>query len=584
MNNRSLLILSIVTGLLLFYLIFVGKDSPGTDERKERSEKVVVFVRDQVERIELTTGGNQLLLAKESKGWRIEKPFADAADGTKVDRLLTELEFSRKVATLNPGQFESADQAKKEMGLDQPEIDLKVRGPEQVIRLAIGAETPRTNHYFALLETERKSEWLVVPGELRNVLSGPPNEWRSKRVFHGLTTPAIQSLSLINDRPEVLVERVGDEWKIKRPFEGATLPGSVNTYMANLLGAQIAEFLESGSEKNPEIGLSDPKLTLTVRTESGEEVLWIGADSKKDENHCYARLDSRDAVFLLKQETLDEISNLLDQVREKRVVTLPPASIDRFSFKGPALESTLVQEEGNWFFEEDGQSASNTTVNQFLTDLEKAQATGFLEPTERNEEKHGLSKPEIQIILVSGDTEIKVRISPEKEGKRVVANSSLPFHLEVPVEVIPEFPQSRVGWLDARLELPNPQSWTAMTWEVPQGKLEIRKNKDGKWFLTSEERSLDNQRLEEQILLLTNLPVDSRQLVSDSDVKPSGLKLTVSVDSAKTFLEAGLPQDGLVPLRRNGDPEGYMIREPDFRRLVVFPVDYREETTAAPDE
>lgn len=597
MNNKSLLILASVTLVLVLYILFFGKEDPGTDALREQAEQVMVFDRESVDRIEIQSPDATLLIAKPEGGdWMIEKPLAYPASRDRIDRLLSELEFSKKVASLDEKDFRDPEATVKNMGLKDPRIRLKLWTEDGVHQLSIGAETARENQVYARTESGKRSQWMVIRKDVEDVLVGNVNDWRSKNLFHEESTEIV-GLNLNGGGPDVEVTKEGGDWAIKKPFDGPTEPGKVRSYIANLLASQALAFGTDDGADLAQYGLNNPSWTLTVEGITGKTVLRIGntvdpkepeeGEESPEEGRFYAQLESNKVVLEIPQKLVDQISNLLFEVREKRVLPAPVADLKQLTYRAYGLDLKLQRGKTLWEFADEELAVSSPDVDGFLRGLQMARAEEFLQDSEANRKSFGLDQPEVCIDISTADsTEAAsekqreagsfVYISSVRDGVRYVRSSFTSFILKVADAHLPDFPTDRVVWLARSLKVPPRGDIQSMSWEVPSGPLTLERGKDGQWPEMYEDRRIDQEFLLRQYDILKTLQILDRRTVSDADFENSEFTFTLKTADRAMAMEFALPENQQVLMRLSNDPEGYVLREEDYQRLKVFPLDYRE--------
>jgi len=598
MNNKSLLILASVTLVLVLYIVFFGKEDPGTDALREQAEQVMVFDRESVDRIEIQSHDATLLIGKkEGADWMIEKPLAYPASRDRIERLLSELEFSRKVATLDEKDFRDPEVAVNNMGLKDPRIQLKLWTKDGIRQLSIGGETARENQVYARSESGKRGQWMVIRKDVEDVLTGSVNDWRSKNLFHKESSE-ISGLILNGGGPDVEVVKEGGEWKIKKPFEAPTGPGRVQSYIANLLASQALAFGADDGADLAQYGLNNPRWTLTVQGVANKSVLRIGnavsapksEESKEatDEERFYAQLEANKVVLEIPRNLVDQISNLLFEVREKRVLPVSVAELRTLNYRAYGLDLALQRTNTLWDFADEELSASSPDVDEFLRGLQSARADEFLQDSEANRKAFGLEQPEI-VIEVSkadstepaldgqGESGSFLHISGVRDGVRYVRSSFTKFILKLADANLPDFPADRVVWLARTLEMPPREDIQLMTWEVPSGPLTLERGPDGQWPETYEDRPVDHEYLLRHYDILKTLQILDRRLVRDTDFKNSEFSFTLKSGDRVMAMQFSLPENQQVLMRLSNNPEGYILREEDYQRLKVFPLDYREE-------
>ncbi len=582
MNTKSLLILVGIASALAVYLGLFGIDDPGTQELNERSKQIFYFKGETINRLELTTTKTNVLITRgKNEQWMLEKPVQYPADRSLIDRVISELEFAQRVATLDTEAFESIEESMKQMALVDPRVELRFRSDDHAYYLAVGNETAKKGHFYAQIKTGAQSEVIVINQAIADLLTAEDIEWRSKRIFE-FETPVVTAIMLKNVGADIELLKEAGDWVIARPYSGPTEPMSVNSYISGMLSARVESFAQQEAVKLAEYGLNAPAVTLEIMSGETSETLNIGKQVPNEENLYYAQTTERNAVFIVTGEFVSQVRGLLTRVRDKRIITQPLNEITAIDIDQSKAKWKLQQGGDGWEFASDGKPLERELFNQFYAALLAVKGTEFLEKSDENRAAYGLNQPEITLTLsskdpVEGETEKQyvVRLSTEQDGCRYVDSDFVDFLVKVPVDLVPEFPISRELWLARRLPLPDAKTWKSITWQVPHSELSIRRDENGNWPATWEKRKLDIDFLERQIQLLSSLKITERVLLDDETepIRKSELGLIIETENDAYRLSFDIPKDRKVRLKLNNEEAGYVINEADYQLLAVFPLD-----------
>ncbi|MEM6820409.1 MAG: DUF4340 domain-containing protein [Verrucomicrobiota bacterium] len=586
MKNQTLIILCGVFLAMLAYLAFFGLEDPGTEESKEQAKKVMVFERESVDRLELVNPQESLLIAKSGEtDWQIEKPVSYPADRSKVDSLLTELEFSERKVTIDTKKFADLQQAVKRMGLAEPRLELKLRSAKHAYVLAIGNETQRKGNFYAKLTRASRTEFIVIESALENSLAGKLDDWRSKKIFSFLTSD-VTAINLTGKASDVEATKEGEDWLIKRPISGKTEPGQMNSFLSNLVSSRIQSFEGEDASDLAEYGLSDPHAVLEVNTNIGKEVLSIGNVTDENEDFRFARLAERKTVFTVPTSFVESVAGLLTKIREKRLLPLATSSITKVEIDSEDWNGVLDRSPDNqelWYFDQNNKEAADIRkVEDFLNALQNSRGDAFFERSDKNRKAFALDKPQYRIRLITQneDSESKgmqLLISKAKSGKFYVESEFIDVIMEIPETAVPKTPRTSAEWYARKLSLPPVELWSSLRWQR-KGIIDITLNKTagGKWPDAWEGRKVDQSFLNRQTSLLSNLTILDRVKVPRETATNPTLKLTLaSADETTELSFFPWADESKILLQRNGDAIEYLIRETDFKILELFP--YRRD-------
>lgn len=193
MKPRTVLVLFLLVAGLGALLWFGERDLPSSDERAERSRRVLVFEPGEVERVTLRgpalqgTGGETVLERRAAEGdeaaegeeagegeWWIARPFEGPADAAAVEGLLERLAGLEKQRTVE-GVERSA------VGLDEPRgtvtLELEEGGDGETLALEIGAAVPGSSSVLVARPGEAAAH--AVAGDFLDDVFRAPDAWRA---------------------------------------------------------------------------------------------------------------------------------------------------------------------------------------------------------------------------------------------------------------------------------------------------------------------------------------------------------------------------------------------------------------------
>jgi hypothetical protein len=139
MGTRRALLVVAVAALLFGFIWFFERRTLSTDEALSRADQLVDLTEPEISRLECRERGATLwTLVRGNEGWRLETPFAAAADGPLADGMARSL-----AGLVSDGRLpEPVD--RKAIGLDPPLRTLVVEGPRGKRTIAVGREIAGT--------------------------------------------------------------------------------------------------------------------------------------------------------------------------------------------------------------------------------------------------------------------------------------------------------------------------------------------------------------------------------------------------------------------------------------------------------
>ncbi|MEM6600043.1 MAG: DUF4340 domain-containing protein [Verrucomicrobiota bacterium] len=543
-------------------------------------QQLFVFNADLINHMEVSGIEETVLLERgDQSQWSMEKPEQYPADRARIDRVLTELEFARRVATIELEQFENPQETLRQFGLAEPRVELKFRDDEHAYHLKIGNETARKGNYYAQIKATAKSEVIVVSQEIKSLIDTEMDSWRSKRIFDFDTT-SVTAVRLKNGGADVELINEENQWMIARPYSGTTEPTTVISYLGGMLAARIDSFAPGGSVQLPEYGLNTPQVSLEIVIGDQSETLNIGNALESQNNLFYAQVSSKNAVFQLRSELVDQVKGLLQRVREKRILTQEMNEISSLEIQNNGSGWSVAKHAENWHFASDNKQAESETIQTFYTALSEVKGVDFFEKSDQNRDEFKLNSPEWSMLFTAVTNEVndseekknrEIRISVAQDGFRYVESDYSEFLIKVPADSFPLFPPSRLSWSVRKLELPRADTWQSIAWDVGEATLKIARTGSGQWQNKWNGREIDQSFLKRQIDLLGKLEIIERVEVDPASVT-DGLVLNIIADDQEFELQLSQPDNRFCVIVLNGDPEGYFVNEQDYQLLAVFPL------------
>jgi hypothetical protein len=549
MKPQTTLFLAVIALALALYFWMTGMDSPGTNEMKRRSEKVLVLEPSSVDRLELINVEGSYIFTKNSLGkWMIEAPVAYAAENTAVSSLLSELEFARRKATLEEKELRDHKKALSDFGLEPARIQLKIRQKDKTYQLTLGNETARSGLIYALISDGKKEEMTVIEKTLETLLSKGLNEWRSRKIMEFLTAD-VTALNLRKAEAETEVVKEGGLWKINKPLMTAADENEVASFLANLSAAQASGFVSDNAADIGVYGLTSPTLTLEVSQGDKKETIRVGSELVEEKGFYYAQMAGRPTVLKINQNLFQSLAGMMDQLRDKRILVLPPTdTIQKMKIEkgGLILDFQAASTVGSeWeFIQPENHPLDGEKVKTFLESLKSARASAFQPVSEDLKKKLGLTKPVLTVSLTIRDDkgqsqERILQFSAPKKGEFFVETSFRTTILTLPESAFPILPALISDWYGKILKPPFIGEPDYLKWDFGGRLVELRKDAQGNWPSELEGKPLERGILDKQLEVLSGIPLGEWTPVTDKSFGLPYLRLTYGQGKNLRTLEFG---------------------------------------------
>ncbi len=374
MNPRTsiaLVVLAVVTGLAVYWFEIRGEGDPDV------AKLVLRFEPDQVQALELPLeGGGRARVARvegDSDGWALEQPIASGADAGVIDGALGNLaklehkaEISDPPAELGAFGFVEGDGP----------VRVQLRGGE-VLELEVGGPTPLGSESYLRRDGRiyTAEQWRTQ--NLRPALT----QLRDKRISH-LETDQIERVEIREDgHPIVSAERRAGEgaeagWWLLEPVAERADADQIGRTLSDLTLARASDFVDEVND--PAIyGLAAPRFEIRLRAGERSEQIALGRASDK----AYARVEGRAPVYEVPERVLDSIPRELFAYRDKQVLKIDDAKVERIVLGFPRDGSSYAfrRRDGRFEAEDGALEASSEKLDDLLFTLSDLEAASIVD-------------------------------------------------------------------------------------------------------------------------------------------------------------------------------------------------------------
>ncbi len=425
MRPRTVVLLALVVAALAAYALFVDRDQPSTDERRERAGRLVPLAPDEVTRLAITWQGAEVRLERADAAgeWRLLAPVAGRADRTRIERLLANLSgltVERSLAGAVPA----------EVGLAPPRGRVEWSGGDADGWVDVGGAVPASSN-VVVAAAGREAPAVVAAGFVAD-LEVPPGEWRSRDVL-GLTRDRIDRLRLLPRGGEAIeLTRRGEGFVVAAPFADTADRDRVDPLLSELTALRAERFVEAPlpDEVAAALAAGPGSVEFEAAGEAAPRRLEVGAEAGAGER--WMRLDGK--VFLARSALATSFEGASEQWRSPRWSGFEAWQVERIRLTEAVGELTLVREGGDW--KSAGEVLSYTDVGDLLHELTSLRAVRVLPPAEAA--ALPVAAPELTVSLAdaAGGEEILTLHAPAAGATRVARVSGRDVALLLPVEAV----------------------------------------------------------------------------------------------------------------------------------------------------
>ena len=392
MSTKTTLLLLAVAGLLLGFIALYERKQPRSWQAADRERYVLLFDRNSVEGIDISSSEDRVKLRKNGSQWVMEAPVKDRADMAAVQGILTLCESLERES----GSMQADKKQWKDFGVNKSSVRIKLLGPEMPPELLFGKETAVEGKMYVRLEG---SNAVSVTGvDLRNIIVRKPDEFRARQLAD-FDSKAVSKVSVKTGAGEMALALQAGRWGVVKPLHARADDLRVNAFLDSVLRTQIGAFLpENGANLNS-YGLSEPRgvLTFTTAREKPPVVLEIGAREEKT-GGVYARISNRHGVCLLPKESENILALHPNVLRDRQLVRLDLDLVDRITLRPAGQEPILLQRnQEEWILRPENVPANRAKVLKLARELQARKVEAFVTDVASDLAKYGFDQPPLRV-------------------------------------------------------------------------------------------------------------------------------------------------------------------------------------------
>jgi len=587
MSTKTTLLLLAIAGVLLGFIALYEKNLPKSWQSPERERYVLVFDRNGVEGIEISSNEDKVRFRKSDNLWLMEAPVQDFADRNAINQLLTLCETLQKEPVAG---CRIADKKQlKAFGVSKTSMRLKLLGPDMPPELLFGKDTAVEGKIYVRLNGS--STVSVASNALRNLILRKPDEFRDRQLT-GFDSTGVNKFSVETPAGKIdLIKTVG-RWGLVKPLKARTEDAIVNAFLNSVLHTQIIAFLPDHSANLNSYGLSEPRGTVSFWTLGSSEpaVLELGAHDEKT-GGVYARVSTRGAVCLLPKESENILKLQPNDFRDRLLMHVDLDMVDRITLR-PAEKPPirLQRQREEWILRDSEDSkktfpANKTEILQFVKELQKAKIAAFVTDVASDLAKYGFDQPELRITFSAyasentsesnaGEMPILTLAFGKTEGDNVYARvEEEPFIVSVNRSLLDAIRVESVQWRSRALLRCNPSAIVGLIVTTylegnPEQPVSVVL-KEGHWEVGegSTPGTINSGNIQSLINTLASL--NAMQWTNETDLAaPTQTVEFTMADGKKRQLILGVPAPDGTYLGRFQDESGvFRLAAPDVSAL-----------------
>ena len=415
MKWKNLGVLAVVFALLAAYVYFYEiKGEKKREEAEEKAKKLFQFEEKDIAQIDLKNPEGMMSMQKDKDSWKMLKPVEAKADKSTCDSLAGDIVNAKVDRTIEDPHINW-----KNFGLDPAAIQLTVRlNGGKTHELELGEKDFSSSSVFARIPGQNKV--LVISSTmLQGDASKKVIEFRDKSVLE-FQRDQVKALNIAHKDKEFVFEKSGDDWFIKKPFDGRGDNSEINSIVSDLELAKVEDFVNPPLDALKKYGLDKPQVRadLFLGDNKTRKTLLIG---DKIDNAYYAKDDSRDVVFKLKEDLFKKLEIDPQKVRDKKMVRLDRSNLNQIDVKlGDKFYSFARGSDDKWrLIKPEGNQQKNLLEYKIFWPIEDLEGKELLDNVNPKDAKFGFDSPSAEIVIIDKNKKSTEVILGKIENDRV---------------------------------------------------------------------------------------------------------------------------------------------------------------------
>jgi hypothetical protein len=445
MKPKNTLLLFIVALGIFAFIHFYESKLPTTREAEESKKHVVNFDRDAIDGILITNNENKIELRKSGTRWELAAPLKDRADAAAIAQLFTSLEtIDADSAFAADGK--GADKPHlSDYGLESSGVRLKLLGKNAPPEILFGKDAAVDGKIY--LRLDGSDTVYAVAKDLRNQVQKKTDDFRDRRLLD-LDAARVNRVTIKTADGEIELLKDRGAWTLEKPLKARGDLQKINDLVGQTINTRIDTFVPLNDATLAAYGLSEPRGTVTLATDGDEtaSVLQIGQPVEQEKGKVYAKLSTRDSVYMLPKKIEELLAIRPNNVRDRHLLKVNMETVDRIHIEAAGkAEIILARKQEDWILKTSGDIAANAdAVNRLAADLQNQPVTTFVADVAADLPKYGLDKPSLKITFSSyatdntaestaGETPFLTALFGKTEGDAVYAKlDSEPYIVSLP--------------------------------------------------------------------------------------------------------------------------------------------------------
>jgi hypothetical protein len=432
MKGKTTLVLLVIAAALVSYLYLFEKKSLTTEEREARQGKIFSFEPEAVDRIQITSPAEDLVLEKQAGRWKITGPIQAVTDESAVSLLVSGLAGLKTTRRIVPGQEEDIDWGG--YGLSEPAVRLRFRvaGDDRVRGFDLGKKAAFGGQLYAR-PLDEEILW-ILPAAMLGTFDKTSSDLRDRRILaiDGNAVTGIEIRYGETGKSGMVFSRDGEgRWLMEAPFRAKADEKAMETLLAGVSGMRARTFINEPERGLDGYGLEPPDIRVVFRTGETYQALDFGetAGGAAEDETYYCRLEGGKTIFTVGAEARDPFMQSPEDMQNRKITDFKTENVSAVTLIYPDQTIRCEKDDaGEWWLGAPGAGrCDNWTLDQYVSMTAALRTERFLALPPRGEKDFDLAPPRLTIELsVKGRQKpVILRLGRERpEGDGVYALSS----------------------------------------------------------------------------------------------------------------------------------------------------------------
>ncbi len=416
---RNLGIVAVLfVGLGAFVYFYEIEGGKRREEATEEAKKLFRFQKEEVNSISLTRSDGSIILKQENGSWKLVAPIEAKADEAAVDGLASELSSTQVERSL-----ESSPVDWKDYGLENPNLKITV-GLEDGRRLDLELGDKDFNQASVFGRIPHLAKVLVLPTLFYTAVDKELFDFRDKSVLD-FDREQVREVRIRARRKTYRLQKEGEDWSIREPIQARADRSEIRSLLSDMEFARVEEFVEPGAGKLKTYGLNAPssRVDLFLGDNRARKTLLVG---KQVGTQFYAKDDSGEDVFKIKEDLVDKLELDLSKLRDRKMARFERDEVKRVEVKLPDREFEFARNsEDQWRLRTPaGHGEKSVLEYKLFWPLEDLEGKEIVDRANLDDPKYGFSEPSAEVKVVKQDDEVIEVVLGKTEGEVVFGKAA----------------------------------------------------------------------------------------------------------------------------------------------------------------